>query len=78
MKGEASLPRFLHKLEQKNFFNENEYDKLYPSGFVPARIYSTPKMLKFSSGDTFPKLRPIVSSIDTFKYDLARFFCFSN
>ena len=32
LKREASLPRFLHKLKQKNFFNENEYDKLYPSG----------------------------------------------
>ena len=31
LKREASL-RFLRKLKQKNFFNENEYDKLYPSG----------------------------------------------
>ena len=41
----------------------------------PARIYGTLKMFKFSSSDTFPKLRPIVSSICTFNYDFARFLC---
>ena len=38
-------------------------------------IYGTPKMHKFSSSDTFPKLCPIVSSIGTFNYDLSRFLC---
>ena len=75
MKREASLQRFLRKLKQKNFFNEIEYDKLYPSGSAPARIYGTPKMHKFSSSDSFPKLRPIVLSIGTFNYNLARFPC---
>ena len=32
-------------------------------------------MHKFSSGDTFPKFRLIVSSIGTFNYDPARFLC---
>ena len=41
----------------------------------PACIYGTPKMHKFSSSDSFPKLRPIVSSIDTFNYNLACFLC---
>ena len=48
---------------------------MYPSGSAPARIYGTPKMHKFSSSDTFPKLRLIVSFIGTFNYDLARFLC---
>ena len=73
MKREASLQRFLRKLKQKIFFNEIEYDKFYPSGSAPARIYGTPKMHKFSSSDSFSKLRPIVSSIGTFNYNLARF-----
>ena len=55
----------------KNFFNENEYDKRYPTGSAPARIYGTPKMHQFSTSNSFPKLRPIVSSIDTFNYNLA-------
>ena len=71
LKREASLQRFLRKLKQKNFFNEIEYDKLHPSGSAPARIYGTSKMHKFS----FPKLRPIVSSIGTFNYNLARSLC---
>ena len=62
-------------MKQKNFFNEIEYDKLYPSGSAPARIYGTPKMHKFFFSDSFPKLRLIVSSIVTFNYNLARFLC---
>ena len=62
-------------MKQKNFFNENVYDKLYPSGSAPACIYGTPKMHKFSSSETFPKLRQIVSSIGTFNYVFARFLC---
>ena len=54
---------------------EIEYDKLYPSGSAPARVYGTPKMHKFSSSDSFPKLHPIVSSIHTFDYNLARLLC---
>ena len=75
MKREASLQRFLRKLQQKNFFHENEYDKLYPSGSAPARIYGTPKMHKLLPRDSFPKLHRIVSSIGTFNYNLARFLC---
>ena len=74
MKREASLQRFLCKLKQKNF-NEIEYDKFYPSGSAPARIYGTPKMHNFSSSDSFPKLRLIVSSIGTFNYNLTHFLC---
>ena len=70
MKREASLQRFLRKLKQKNFFNLIEYDKLYPSGSPPGCIYGTPKIQNFSPSDSFPKLRPIVSSIATFNYDL--------
>ena len=75
LKCEVSLQRFFCELKQKNLFNEIEYDKFYPSGFAPARIYGTPKMHKFSSSDSFPKLRPIVSSIGTFNYNLVRFLC---
>ena len=75
MKREASLQRFLRDLRQKNFFNENEYNKLYPSGSAPARIYGTPKMHAFSSTDSFPTFCPIVSSITTFNYNLDCFLC---
>ena len=60
-------------MKQKNLFNEIEYDKLYTSGSAPACIYGTPKMHKFPSSDSFSELRPIVSSIGTFNYNLALF-----
>ena len=74
LKHKPSLQHFLRKFKPKIFFNEIEYDKLYPSGSAPACIYGTPKMHKFSSSDLFPKLRPIVTSIGTFNYYLTRFF----
>ena len=74
LESEASLQRFLHKLKHKHFFNKNEY-KLYPSGSAPSRIYGTPKMHKFSSSVSFPKLCPILSYIRTLNYNLARFLC---
>ena len=46
-----------------------------PSGSAPACIYGTPKMHKFSSSDSFPKLLQIVSSIGTFNYNLDCFLC---
>ena len=75
LKREAALQRFLSKLKQENVFKEIEYDKLYPSVSAPARIYCTPKMRKFSSSDSFPKVRMIFLSIGTFNYNLARFVC---
>ena len=75
MKREAAIQRLLRKFETKKISNEIEYDKLYPSGSAPACIYGTPKMHKFSSSDSFPKLCPIVSSIGTFNYNLTCFLC---
>ena len=66
---------FLRKLKQNNFFNENGYDKLYPSGSAPAHIYGTPKMHKFSSSDSLPKFRPIFSYISTFYCNLTGILC---
>ena len=40
-----------------------------------AGIYGTTKMHKCSSSNSFHKLRPIVSSIGTFNYNLPRFLC---
>ena len=75
LKRESSLQRFLRKLKEKNVFNEIDYDKFYPPASAPARICGFPKMHKFFSSDSFPKLRAIVSSIGTFNYNLARFLC---
>ena len=39
------------------------------------RIYGNPKMHKFSPSDSFSKLRPIVSSMSIFNYNIAPFLC---
>ena len=75
LKCEASLQRFLCKLKQKTFLNENLYDKFYPSASDAACIYGTPKMHKFSYSDIFPKLLPIISWISTVNDNFARFLC---
>ena len=46
---------------------------MYPSGYLPACVYATFKMHKFSSSDSFPKRFPIFSSIGIFNYNLSRF-----
>ena len=48
---------------------------MHPSGSAPTRIYGTPKIHNFSSSDSFPKPRLIVSSIGNFNYNLTRFHC---
>ena len=62
---------------QKDTIFENEHGKLYLSDDAPAGIYGTPKINTFSTSDSFPKLRPIVSSIGTFNDSLARSFSFA-
>ena len=73
LKHEVLLQPFLSKLKQKSFFNENEYEKLYPSASALGCIYGTPKMHKFSSSDPFTKLCLTVPSIGTFNFNFARF-----
>ena len=46
-----------------------------PSGSAPAHVCDIPKMHKFSSTDSFPKLRAIASSIGTLNYNIARVIC---
>ena len=75
MKREASLQRFLHQLKQKKIVNETEYDQLHPSVSAPVCFCGTPEMHKLSSSDSFPKPRPVVWSIGTWNYNLARFLC---
>ena len=75
MKREALLQPFLGKLKEENLFNEKGYNKLYPSGSAPARIYSTPKKHKFPSSDSFKKVRLIALSLFTFDYNLACLLC---
>ena len=75
MKYETWLQRFLRKLKQKHIFNKNEYHALYPFGSAHACIYGTPKMHKFSSNDSFVKLRTIISSMGFFNCNIVCLLC---
>ena len=62
---EGQLQRFLRKLKNKKFFNEEIYSKIYPTGSKPATIYGLPKVHKLKSNSDSDSLtfRPIVSSM---------------
>ena len=49
------------------------YDSIYPNGSQLARIYGLPKMQKLC--DPTPPFWPIVSSIGTYNYNLAKLLC---
>jgi len=72
-KRENHLQRTLRNLKKKGFINTVDYDNIYPIGSQPARIYGTPKMHKFKASDKILSLWPIVSSIGTYNYQLAKF-----
>ena len=60
---------------EKRCLNNLDYKFIYASGPVPAKIYGTSKMHKLTDSDSFPKLRPIVSSVGTYNYNLAKYLC---
>ena len=73
VKREQALQRTLCKLNKKSIFIESEYSELYPKGSKIARLYGTPKIHKSLSSGSIPRLRPIVSSIDTYNYELTQY-----
>ena len=72
---ENQLQRFLRKLKKDGFLSDNIYNEIYPSGSLPARIYGLPKLHKLSPNHPTLKVRPIVSSISTYNYNLAKYLC---
>ena len=51
------------------------YEDIYPKGFQPARIYGLPKMHNDRGPNSTLPFRPIVSSIGTYSYNLAKYLC---
>ena len=66
LKLEDKLNRLLRKV--KDSMGANVYNKLFASGSRPGKLYGLPKIHK----DNIP-VRPIISSIGTFNYNLAKF-----
>ena len=66
LKLEDKLNRLLRKI--KDSIGTNVYNKLFASGSRPGYLYGLPKIHKPNN-----PLRPIISSIGTFNYNLAKF-----
>ena len=72
LRREGKLQKFLRTLRNKEFFTKEQYDNIYPCGSQPARIYGTPKTHKLKSPTDTLTFRPVVSSIGTYNYNLAK------
>ena len=70
---EGKLQRYLRDLKEKGHFDPDVYETIYPSGSQPARIYGLPNMHKPRAPNFTPPSRPIVSSIGTYNYNLAKY-----
>ena len=60
-------------MKNKDFFTDESYDKIYPSGSKPGSIYGLPKIHKLNINKDNLSLRPIISSIGTYNYNLSKF-----
>ena len=76
---QTKLQNYLLKLKKKGAFKQDEYNKIYPRGSGIARIYGLPKIHKLDNLEDKDnvnqklKVRPIISSIGTYNYNLAKF-----
>ena len=69
------MERFLRELKKKGKIDKDIYNHIYPTGSQPARIYGLPKLHKVKSPDVVPPFRPIVSYVNTYNYQLAKYLC---
>ena len=72
---EGRLQRLLRKLKKNGHLDSDVYNSIYPRGSQPARIYGLPKMHKERGHNSIQPFRPMVSSIGTNNYNLAKYLC---
>lgn len=72
---EGRLQCFLRKLLKIGHQDRCVYDKIHLSGSQPAWIYSLPKMYKARDLNSISPFCPIVSSVGTYSYELAKYLC---
>ena len=74
---EGQLQQFIYIFKTKRLIDDDIYDKVYPKGSLPARIYGQPKMHKLNANEILskqvPPFRIIVSSIGAFNYNIAKY-----
>ena len=72
---EGQIQCYLRKLNKKIYFDESIYDYIYPTGSLPSRLYGTLKIHNIKEKSEIPSLRPIVSSINSYNYNLSSCLC---
>ena len=71
---EYQLQRYLRSMKGKNIFTKENYEKINPSGSKLAFICGTPKIHKLKHNNVNDlSVSPIISSIGTYSYNLAKF-----
>ena len=72
---ERQLQNYLLGLKNAKLIDDNVYERIYPRGSLPARIYGQPKMHKLDNNlsQQVPPFRIIVSSIGSYNYDIAKY-----
>ena len=61
--------------KSKNSLDNETYSRIFPKGSQPARFYGMPKLHKPRGINEPPPFRPIVSSVGTYNYNLAKYLC---
>ena len=72
---DTSKFRLLWKLKKNGHLDNGVYEIIYPKGSQPARICSLLKVHKDRGPNSTPPFCPIVSSIGTYNYNLAKYLC---
>ncbi|XP_065682407.1 uncharacterized protein LOC136095590 [Hydra vulgaris] len=66
----AKIRRYLSKLNKRNCFSKEEYEKIYPSDPIPPRMYG---VIKAHKPEKFYPMRIIISTIGTVNYGISEF-----
>ena len=73
LKRQRALQQTLCEINKKNKYSDFEYSNLYPKSTKPARLCGIPKIHKTFLPGSLPPFQPIVSSNDTYNYNLAQY-----
>ncbi|XP_065640485.1 uncharacterized protein LOC136073060 [Hydra vulgaris] len=66
----AKIRRYFSKLNKRNCFSKEEYEKIYPSDPIPPRMYG---VIKAHKPEKFYPMRIIISTIGTANYGISEF-----
>ena len=70
---ERQLQCFLRRIKDKNRYDEKTYKKIYTCGSTLVNIYDLPKIHKMLFDTDDFSFRQIISSTDTYNYNLSKF-----